>query len=432
MIAQHLHSAPKLRRVTLPAMQNVVNPHVLPSTLSRLPPTAASLLRGLLSKDPTSRLGSPATGGVAALKVRALCAGCRGTHGRSCELSVPFAKNNNNAIRLMLSALSQAHPFFSLPPHVGASPEPIDWERLLSKGYEPVWAPDAVGVAVPSIVGIGPTETPPPRRPPPLDAAASLQAVAGRSVVSLVSRQLQHADVDTHYVDPTLALEQPIDSAASPPTSTELAALRAVGAAGQPQKYGAQQPTAGGPGAVSFSAFSYAPSAGAPSFSASSYRGQSLASQAAGSLSWNRPHGTGGASEGWWGDIDAALIATAAAAMRNSRGASLDSRDDDGVFAADDSDRGDTSDDTATTQVPTLSEQWMRKLDGEAVGTVSHQIVTNAHDATDGTLDSDTLAVQLLTADAINPQKQHPQQQSEIVQQLMDLWGPPVVSGGQQ
>ena len=74
----------------LATLQAIVDPDTPPATLCLLPPLAASLVAGLLDKDPARRLGSAGAGGLPALL---------------------------------------QHPFFRARPEPGLPPTPLDWRR---------------------------------------------------------------------------------------------------------------------------------------------------------------------------------------------------------------------------------------------------------------------------------------------------------------
>jgi serine/threonine protein kinase len=85
-------SHPFQRDTHLETLQAIVDPLAPPATLDALPPLAASLVRALLHKDPSQRLGSAASGGLPALL---------------------------------------QHPFFRARSGPGLPPTPLDWRRCV-------------------------------------------------------------------------------------------------------------------------------------------------------------------------------------------------------------------------------------------------------------------------------------------------------------
>ena len=144
----------------LATLKAIVNPNVPPSTLHLLPPNAASFVSALLEKDPALRLGSPGRGGLSPLL---------------------------------------SHPFFTL------EGKPLDWNRVLHKGYTPAFIP-------------------------PL-----------------------HASDDVGNFEALFTREQPMDSYAAQPSSVDLTSLRT----GVAQQYGRTGGDSGSQDRLSFSDFAF-------------------------------------------------------------------------------------------------------------------------------------------------------------------------------
>ena len=144
----------------LATLKAIVNPNVPPSTLHLLPPNAASFVSALLEKDPALRLGSPGRGGLSPLL---------------------------------------SHPFFTL------EGKPLDWNRVLHKGYTPAFIP-------------------------PL-----------------------HASDDVGNFEAFFTREQPMDSYAAQPLSVDLTSLRT----GVAQQYGRTGGDSGSQDRLSFSDFAF-------------------------------------------------------------------------------------------------------------------------------------------------------------------------------